>query len=377
MTAATVDLYEDVRLSSDVEVDEAAGVLRNVKIIGLKSANGRRYDPAAIAAARDQYEGRKSYTDHATKAGERSVRDTFGWFENVKPGPDGARGDYHVLNPKEDLAVRLFAAAKKNPSLYGFSHHAKGRVKRVNGEDVVESIEEVYSVDLVDRPATTKGLRESRQPMKLRDYYRAIADGIIEARHAPLKGLLVKLLEMDMAGVPDATMPDDAPAATDPDEAIKAGFKAAIHAVVDDDSMDMQAKLSKIKEILKAQEKLMGAGKDAEKPAEGDGAASEGAKPPAGNLTEAQLRAELDMRDLIEESGLKFTKPEHRRAFVKALVPLTEAERKTLVEAARAGATAARPATPPRSGPATPLTESAKKCPDLNDIEAIGKWVHS
>jgi len=370
MTTATVDLYEDVRLSSDVEVDAPAGILRNVPVLGLKSANGRRYLPEAVREARGKYEGRDSYTDHAK--GDRSVHDKFGWFDNIREGASGGlRGDFHVFNPQEPLAVRLFNAAKNKPDAFGFSHHAKGRVRRVDGEDIVEAIEEVYSVDLVDKPATTKGLHEGREPMKLKAYYRALADRLTEQRHAPLKGRLVKLLEDDMGMMPDATMPDAA-APSDPDEALKAGFKAAIHAVVDDDSLDMAGKLAKIKEILKAQEKLMGA-KDEPADGAGDATPDEGARPPAGNLTEArQLRAELEVRDLLEEAGVKFARPEARRAFVKALVPLSAEDRQALIEERK---TPPRPANPPRSGPATRLTESQQKWPDPNDLEAVAKRV--
>ena len=43
----------------------------------------------------------------------------------------------------------------------GFSHHADIIVRKSNGKTVVESIDKVHSVDLVNVPATTKGVFES------------------------------------------------------------------------------------------------------------------------------------------------------------------------------------------------------------------------
>src|SRR5206468_3866604 len=53
-----------------------------------------------------------------------------------------------------------------------------------------------------------------------------------------------------------------------------------------------------------------------------------------------RLRAEQDVRDLIEDAGLKFAKPEARRTFIKSLVPLSVTERKALVEERKAAAPA-------------------------------------
>ncbi len=46
----------------------------------------------------------------------------------------------------------------------GFSHDARGPSKFRNGRVVVESIDQVLSVDLVANPATTSGLFEDRTP---------------------------------------------------------------------------------------------------------------------------------------------------------------------------------------------------------------------
>jgi hypothetical protein len=67
------------------------------------------------------------------------------------------------------------------------------------------------------------------------------------------------------------TMPDldpNAAAAAGAGDPIKEAFKTKIMEAVDDDSLDMKATLSRIKEILQAQEKAMGLLSDKPKPAE-------------------------------------------------------------------------------------------------------------
>jgi hypothetical protein len=333
---ATVDLFEDVRLTDGIDVDEVNGILKNVKISGLVSANGYGYELAAYKP--ELYEGVKSYVDHAKKTGGRSTRDAFGWFENVKITPEGPRGDYHLINPKSELSVSLMRAAKVNPAFYGFSHHAQGNKVMRNGKPMVESISKVHSVDLVDDPATTHGLNESRHTMTLKE---VLANGNLSVA---FRG---KLTEMADAGMMTPATPMDEPAAMKqggtPEEALKAGFTAAIHAVVDDDSMDVPAKITKIKDLLKGMEKHLGT-KDA--PAD----AEDAAEPPEPTTESKRLRAELDIRDLAEDAGLKFRSPEARKSFLKSLIPLSEAERKTLIEERQTATPPAKKPAPVRSG---------------------------
>lgn len=334
MTTQLVDLVEYAASGSDLQVDAEKGVIRNVKIIGHVSANGRRYAPEALTKAIGMYEGRQVNVNHASRPGEsRSAYDRFGWLESVKSRPDGLYGDLQYLKTHSQAAPTV-EAAQRNPRLFGLSHNARGVERRANGETVIESIESVLSVDLVADPATVAGLHESRNPMK------TTWKTLIEQHKATPQG--VALREMaDAAGMGDA----EAPAASTPDDAIKGGFKAAIHAVVDDDKLDMQAKLAKIKDILKAQDKLMGGGKAEEKPAEKPAEESRQQQPASDDVK--QLREEMAVRDLVEEAGLKFAKPTARKAFVKSLVPLSAEERTALIEEQK---TQAPPAESGRSG---------------------------
>lgn len=334
-------------------VDREKGVIYGVKILGLESANGRRYTQQAIAAAAKLYEGKAVNTDHPGKANDsRSVHDRFGWFENVKVTADGLYGDFHLVNPKTELAESLFNAAEQKPDLYGFSHNARGQSYEENGTEVIEEITEVRSVDLVAEPATTNGLFESVKPMK--KTVKQICEQYLPKLTRGQQSLLKRLLEDDTMAVPmDAEM--DAPAETeaDPNAALKDGFHAACLPLLDAALDGDQTALKQLNDFVKTHAKIAAKppepevaeeeDEDGEEVAEGededmkegdgedtkDKKESKRHKP---NPAVKELQEQLAIRDLIEDAGLKFTKPDHRKAFIKSLVPLTGDERKALIE---------------------------------------------
>ncbi len=144
-----------------MRVDRQAAVLRGVKILGLRSRNGRRYLPEALSAAARLYEGVRVNVDHAENPAQavRRYRDRLGLLRQVRAEADGLYGDLHY-NPKHALAEQLLWDAEHAPGNVGLSHHVQARAARRDGELVVEAILEVYSVDLVAEPATTNGLFE-------------------------------------------------------------------------------------------------------------------------------------------------------------------------------------------------------------------------
>lgn len=147
----------------DVRVDRAGAVIRQVKILGLESRNGRTYSPAALAAAAGLYEGTKVNVNHPQGAphAPRDYRDRIGVMRRValREG-EGLFGDLH-FNPKHDLAEQLMWDAEHAPENVGFSHNVQARTSRQGERWVVEEILHVESVDLVADPATTRGLFES------------------------------------------------------------------------------------------------------------------------------------------------------------------------------------------------------------------------
>jgi hypothetical protein len=147
-----------------VRVDRAAGVVRGVKILGLRSRNGRSYLPEALAEAAALYEDAKVNVNHAKgqPGTARDYQDRIGVIRNVAARPgEGLFADFH-FNPKHALAEQLAWDAEHAPQNVGFSHNVEARTARRGDQVVVEAITRVQSVDLVADPATTAGLFESR-----------------------------------------------------------------------------------------------------------------------------------------------------------------------------------------------------------------------
>jgi hypothetical protein len=146
---------------TQANIDEEAGVVRNVKILGEQSRNRRRYTAAAMTGAAQLYEGTGVNLDHRL-TGDRQVTEAFGRLTGV--GYDAkSKGLYGTLEylKTHPYAQTFVELAKRMPEQVGFSHMAEGKVKQEQGETIVEQIVAVRSVDLVRTPATTKGLFES------------------------------------------------------------------------------------------------------------------------------------------------------------------------------------------------------------------------
>lgn len=145
-----------------LRVDRARGVLRGVKLLGLRSRNGRRYEEGALRKAIGLYEGSKVNVNHPERdpLAPRDYRDRLGIVRNVRvEAREGLFGDLHY-NPSHPLAEQLAWDAQHAPENVGLSHNVLARTRREGGEVVVEAITRVQSVDLVADPATTAGLFE-------------------------------------------------------------------------------------------------------------------------------------------------------------------------------------------------------------------------
>src|SRR5262245_31890456 len=149
-----IDLHEG---RPRLRVDRAAGVIRNVKILGWRSANGRDYDPQGVDPA--LYENRPVNINHLRPGQERSVYDRFGRTVNCVRRADGIYGDLEYLK-SHPQAGPVAEAAERMPGVYGLSHVARGH--QTAGTGSAYAVESVQSVDLVGDPATVAGLHESR-----------------------------------------------------------------------------------------------------------------------------------------------------------------------------------------------------------------------
>lgn len=150
--------------SSLDKIDAPAGIVRDVRILGRVSKNGRRYSDKAIESAAKLYDGRKVNVNHIREGkGDRPFQDFFGEIRNVRMMEGEVRGDLHYLTT-HDQAAKFAEAAQKFPRSFGLSHHAEGVTKRDGKETIVEDVTAVVSVDLVSDPASNSGLFESVAP---------------------------------------------------------------------------------------------------------------------------------------------------------------------------------------------------------------------
>lgn len=308
-----VHILEFTRVVQARRIDEDQGVLYDLAVLGPESLNGRDWPESTMKDMLPLLEGRQAFADHA-RGGEPSVYHVLGVWRGCRVREGKTRGDFHYFK-SHPLASRLVEAARR-PELnnaLGFSINARGRTAARNGRQVVEGVDEVISIDCVAQPATLAGLYES----KGKPVMKTLSEWVTDLRRSrPLYAQALE--EVAEAGIlgPEDAMP--APAEPDADEgsgdheaALKAGFKSAINACLDDDSMDLKAKMKRIKEILKSQEKLLGGDKSADAPAE-DAPAEESRRAENANLKEevgrlrsqARVRAAADAAKVIVPAAL-------------------------------------------------------------------------
>ena len=146
-----------------MRVDREEGVIRGVKILGLKSRNRRSYLPEALVQAARLYEDAKVNVNHpkGNPGAPRDYQDRIGVIRHVDARPgEGLFADFY-FNPKHALAEQILWDAEHAPENVGFSHNVEARTVRQGDEVVVEAITRVQSVDLVADPATTRSLFEA------------------------------------------------------------------------------------------------------------------------------------------------------------------------------------------------------------------------
>lgn len=247
-----ISLIERVSLgTSALKVDRDKCIIYGVKVLGYVSKNGRRYDKNAVREAMHFYEGALVNVDHPQQADQsRLADDRLGRLSGVEQREDGLYANLEYLK-SHPLAERLCEAAERMPNVFGFSHNAEGDTEIVNGECVVMKITEVRSVDLVGDPATTNGLSESKKQGRT---MKTCLKKLLE-KFAPKYKAAKRLMEDDAMASPIAADVDVDDAAS-PEDALKSGFRAAINAILDDDTLDATAKTAQIKDLLKTHEKI-------------------------------------------------------------------------------------------------------------------------
>lgn len=320
-----------VTYSTPKKVDPATGMLEGVKLLGWESKNKRKYPRAVIERFIDRYKDRASYYAHGS--GERHFDDLAGNIRNPRIEADGLYGDVQVLM-KDSRSAKLFEVAASMPHRIGMSHVAVGDGHRdSDGVLVVDTIDEVISIDIVTDPATTNGLFESidrkgNATVKLK--FRKLIENI-EGKSKGNRAKWAKWLREESAAADAPVMSADVDAAdadAGPEDMLKKGFRAAITKILDDDTLDMKSKMKQIADILKTEEKML-AKDDPEPPAESSSDSSSSDPPKNenrnrrtddGNDDELRtLRERLDRSDRRESlrkfaASLKFTPSDDQMA---------------------------------------------------------------
>jgi hypothetical protein len=142
------------------EFDQSSRVMKNIALSGTESKNGYRYSEQALRRAVRLYDQKPVFLDHAEKpadAAARSTRDLVGSIVNPRFEDGRLRGDVRVLDTESGRT--FLALADGNSPGVGMSHVVLAQ-RSVDGA-IVERIEDVISVDVVVRPATTSTFRES------------------------------------------------------------------------------------------------------------------------------------------------------------------------------------------------------------------------
>lgn len=162
------DAFEAI---AEDRIDREKGIIRGVKLLGVRSKNRRDYEtPGVRESAKRLLSGASIYIDHpATATTPRSYRDKFGVVGSTieyKQG-HGHFGDIH-FNPKNAVAEQFIWDVLNAPRSFGMSinsavKYADNGRRNKSGDQVVESIEMLRSLDVVTRPGTTDGIFEHEE----------------------------------------------------------------------------------------------------------------------------------------------------------------------------------------------------------------------
>ncbi len=162
-------LCESFLLPAQPELDEEKGILRNVKVLGLESKNGKRYTKDAVKGALPLIEGARAFFDHAEEDEHgndkpRKVSERFGRFKEAYQDKHGEAFANLHYNPHHERAASFVWFVKNDPVGIGCSIVGAGKGSTdSSGIKVVEQITRIASVDIVDGPATVSGLFEQVQ----------------------------------------------------------------------------------------------------------------------------------------------------------------------------------------------------------------------
>jgi hypothetical protein len=172
-----------------------SGIISGVHLVGLQSSNYMEgqdkpytYDEAALREAVGMYNGKDVNLDHGFGI-SRSIKDKIGIVEgaNYREGK-GIYGDIK-LNTSHPMWESIKWWVANAPDKLGMSHVVAGKYNE--DTNAVNKVNEVFSVDIVSNPSTTKGLFTESAQRETVKYISAITEELsdrisLEVTH-PLK----------------------------------------------------------------------------------------------------------------------------------------------------------------------------------------------
>lgn len=250
-------ILETVQMGPDFAADREHAVIRDVRILGAKSRNGRTYSDAALTQAVGLYEGVVVNIDHEFSPGDRRVADGWGELRGVYRKGDAVHGDLHYLKA-HPLTEMILERAERFPDKIGLSHDAQGEMEDQRGELVVAELTKVRSVDVVANPATNTSLFESEH----KAMPKTVREVAASAKREGLRTLLEMAMDADpamgdvpvqMAEMGDKAQAMDLDEMTEKDQ-VKMAFRSLIDSVLNDENLDTAAKLKKLRDLLKMED---------------------------------------------------------------------------------------------------------------------------
>jgi len=227
-------------------------VVRGVKVLGKTSRNGRNYPDSVMRKALEKYNGVMVNIDHPKGEGPVKYESRFGRLRNPRMGKDGIYADL-FYNPKHPLAEGFAWFAAEDPGAVGLSHNAQARTKMREGVEEVEEIVEVDSVDLVAEPATTAGLLESFSRVSKRLEGGGMYDNDNGDKIVLKPSVRLEIEKADMPGaIKGPGLFDQEKDDMEAEGDYENSPKDQIADVLNDDSLDMQAKINKLLAMMAA-----------------------------------------------------------------------------------------------------------------------------
>ncbi len=300
-THKRIDLFEHTSSTTPHEVDREQGVIRNVKVLGRISRNGREYSDKALNNAVALLEGYQVnlYHNREKPNAERGFLECVGSIHGLELKPDGVYAKEFRVKKSHPAANVIFESAERFPNEFGLSINAEGEVVRRGGKTIVESIVNPRSVDVVGKPATTNGIFESENAM-VKKTLRQLVESVGTAEH---KSRFKKILEDDGYDSSMTEQPTDVSddyEAADAGDTMEAAFQQLILAVVTNKDLDAAAKKAQIGKLIDMCDELMNGPADS---TESDADKSDESDEESGNVVAESVKKKLDETlTLLQES---------------------------------------------------------------------------